>query len=63
MVEAQKAVTLAPTNGLNLLALGEALAATGEEAAAKAAHAKAAEVGRARGDADGLERAAEAEKR
>lgn len=59
--EATKATTLAPEHPLNELARAEALAATGDTDAAKASYARAAELGRRRGDADGAEWAAQAQ--
>lgn len=58
---AKHAIAVAPAHPLNTIALAECLAATGETDAAKAAYAKAAELGRARGDADGAEWARQAE--
>jgi tetratricopeptide (TPR) repeat protein len=62
LVEAKKAVERAPNYPLNQLVLGECLAATEDHAGAKAAFEKAIEVGRQRGDADGADWAAQAEK-
>lgn len=53
LVEAQKAVALSPKHPLNHAALAEALAATGDVDGAKAAYARAIELGKQRGDADG----------
>ncbi len=60
LVAAKRAVELAPTHPPNALAEAEALAATGETDAARAAYQRAAELGAARGDADGAEWAAQA---
>lgn len=54
LVEAQKAVALAPTHPLNHAALAECLAATGDVDGAKAAYQRAIELGNQRGDADGV---------
>ena len=61
LVEAKKAVAQAPANPLNHLVLAECLAATGETDAAKSEYEKAAELGRARADADGADWAAQAD--
>ncbi|MBL8923263.1 MAG: hypothetical protein JNJ54_30710 [Myxococcaceae bacterium] len=53
LAEAQKAVSRAPQHPLNQATLAECLAATGDTAAARAAYARAIELGTARGDADG----------
>lgn len=60
LVEAQKAVALSPKHPLNQSALAECLAATGDVDGAKAAYARAIELGRQRGDADGSAWAAQA---
>jgi tetratricopeptide (TPR) repeat protein len=60
LVEAQKAVARAPQHPLNQATLAECLAATGDTAGAKAAYARAVELGTARGDADGALWAAQA---
>lgn len=60
LVEAQKAVALSPKHPLNHAALAEALAATGDVDGAKAAYARAIELGKQRGDADGAVWAAQA---
>lgn len=61
LLAAQAAVARAPRHPLNVLTLGECLAGTGDEAGARAAYAQARDLGRARGDADGLEWAAQAD--
>lgn len=61
LVAAQAAVARAPKHPLNELALGECLAGTGDEAGARAAYERARDLGRARGDADGTEWAAQAD--
>lgn len=61
VLEAQKALDLSK-HPLNELALGECLAATGDTAGAKAAYERAAALASARGDADGAEWAAQAQK-
>lgn len=61
LVLAQQAVARSPSHPLNHAALAECLAATGDPEAAKAAYRKAAELGRARADADGSDWAAQAE--
>ncbi|MEW5738543.1 MAG: tetratricopeptide repeat protein [Myxococcota bacterium] len=62
LVEAKKAVERAPSHPLNQIALAECLKATGDEEAARLAYQKAAELGRQRGDVDGLDFAQQAEK-
>lgn len=61
LVEAQKALALAPTHPLNQLAVAEGLAATGDTAGAKVAYLKAKELGLLRGGADGADGVAQAE--
>lgn len=58
---AKLAVERFPGHPLNQLALAECLAATGDTEAAKATYQKAAELGRTRADADGLDFARQAE--
>ena len=60
LVEAQKAVELSPKHPLNHAALAECLVATGDAEGAKAAYARAIELGKQRGDADGAQWAAQA---
>lgn len=60
LVEAKKAVERAPNHPLNRIALAECLAATGDAAAAKVEYETAAQLGRQRGDADGVDWAAQA---
>lgn len=60
LVEAQKAVALSPKHPLNHSALAECLVATGDVDGAKAAYARAIELGKLRGDADGAAWAAQA---
>ncbi|MFZ5441549.1 MAG: hypothetical protein ACOZQL_16195 [Myxococcota bacterium] len=62
LASAQKALEHAPKHPLNELALGECLAATGDTAGAKAAYERAAALASARGDADGAEWAAQAQR-
>lgn len=64
LAEAQKALGLGPTHPLNQLAVAEGLAATGDEAGAKAAYEQAKVLGQqraARGDPDGADWVAQAE--
>ena len=61
VLEAQRALDVAK-HPLNELALGECLAATGDTAAAKAAYERAAALASTRGDAEGAEWAAQAQK-
>lgn len=60
LVEAKKAVERAPLHPLNHIALGECLAATGENDAAKSAYERAVVLGRKRAGPDGEDWATQA---
>ncbi|GMU59629.1 MAG: hypothetical protein AMXMBFR34_13920 [Myxococcaceae bacterium] len=62
LIEAKKAVERAPAHPLNQIALAECLKATGDVDGARLAYQKAVELGRKRGDVDGLDFAQQADK-
>lgn len=61
LAEAKKAVERAPGHPLNQIALAECLKATGDVDGARSAYQRAVELGRQRGDVDGLDFALQAE--